>query len=60
MALLTANAQDQVTLSGLRRCGAVTVLVALLANESGAIQVCDKCLLEVTSTLVSIRVAHSL
>ena len=39
MAILTANAQDQVTLSGLRRSGAVTVLVALLANESGAIQV---------------------
>jgi hypothetical protein len=39
MALLTANAQDQVTLSSLRRSGAVTVLVALLANESGAIQV---------------------
>jgi hypothetical protein len=39
MALLTANALDQPTLSGLRRAGAVTVLVALLANESGAIQV---------------------
>lgn len=38
MALLTANAQDLATLRGLRCAGAVTVLVALLANESGAVQ----------------------
>jgi len=38
MVLLTANGLDQATLRALRRSGAVTVMVALLANESGAIQ----------------------
>jgi hypothetical protein len=38
MVLLTANTVDQISLAALRLQGAVTVMVALLANESGAIQ----------------------
>jgi hypothetical protein len=38
MVLLTSNKLDQVSLSLLRRKGAVTVMVALLANESASIQ----------------------
>ena len=38
MALLSANREDQWSLGELRGQGGVTVLVALLANESGAIQ----------------------
>ena len=38
MAVLTANAQDEATITSLRALGGVTVMVALLANESGAIQ----------------------
>lgn len=38
MVLLTTNKGDQTTLSSLRRKGAVTTMVSLLANESASIQ----------------------